>query len=103
VRANSQFWVDPGIDISGGLFSGLKLNVESLRALLSGAVAFATPDASAEAARAGAEFPLNDEAKPQWLAWGGGIRISPDQSGGQDQEQPSNATALQAVRQAAAR
>ncbi|HUB26539.1 MAG TPA: MlaD family protein [Tepidisphaeraceae bacterium] len=100
VRANSEFWIESGIDISGGLFSGLKLNVESLRAILSGGVAFATPDDTAQAAAQGAEFPLNDSPKDQWLAWSGGIPIPPDNSQDQDKERSADTQALQAVRQA---
>jgi hypothetical protein len=44
VRANSKFWPVSGFDVKGGIFSGLELQLRSLKALVSGGIAFATPD-----------------------------------------------------------
>jgi paraquat-inducible protein B len=76
VRSNSEFWSVSGADVKGGLFSGIQLKIDSLRALLSGGVAFATPDKKmGDPAAPGEEFTLNDEAKPEWLLWAPKIPI----------------------------
>jgi paraquat-inducible protein B len=80
VRASSKFWIEKGIDFSGGLFSGVKMNVESLRALISGGIAFATPDAKAAQAQEGQSFPLNDEMKKDWQEWKPQIPLPPESS-----------------------
>ena len=80
VRASSKFWLEKGIDFSGGLFSGVKMNVESLRALISGGIAFATPDAKAAPAQDGWAFPLNDEMKKDWQEWKTQIPLPPETS-----------------------
>ncbi len=67
VRENSVFFNVSGMDF--GLFSGLK--TESLEALVSGGVAFATPegDAMGKQAHKGRIFQLHEEAKGSWLRW----------------------------------
>jgi paraquat-inducible protein B len=39
----SRFWLAGGVDVNLGLFRGLEVSVESLRALVAGGIAFATP------------------------------------------------------------
>jgi paraquat-inducible protein B len=39
VRANSKFWPVSGFDVKGGIFSGLELQLRSLKALVSGGTA----------------------------------------------------------------
>ncbi|MGB9442218.1 MAG: MlaD family protein, partial [Desulfobacterales bacterium] len=67
VRENSVFFNVSGMDF--GLFSGLK--TESLEALVSGGVAFATPegDAMGKRAQKGRIFQLHDKAEGSWLRW----------------------------------
>jgi paraquat-inducible protein B len=67
VRENSVFFNVSGMDF--GLFSGLK--TESLEALVSGGVAFATPegDAMGKRAQKGRIFQLHDKANGSWLRW----------------------------------
>jgi paraquat-inducible protein B len=67
VRENSAFFNVSGMDF--GLFSGLK--TESLEALVSGGVAFATPegDAMGRRAKKGQIFQLHDKAEGSWLRW----------------------------------
>jgi paraquat-inducible protein B len=90
VKSNSQFWVISGIDVKGGLFSGVQMKMESLRTLISGGVGFATPEENmGEQAQNGSEFVLHDSAKKDWLEWAPKISISPDQS-----DQPSSGVAL---------
>jgi paraquat-inducible protein B len=78
VRSTSQFWSVSGADVEGGVFSGVRLKLDSLRALLSGGIEFATPDqTSGFPAADGSEFPLHDESKKDWLAWSTAIPIGP--------------------------
>ena len=44
VRADSQFWNAGGINAHVGLFSGLQISAESASTLVSGGIAFATPE-----------------------------------------------------------
>lgn len=75
IRNNTQFWPEKGIDLKGGLFGGVKLKVDSLRALLTGGVAFATPENPGPEIQSGAQFNLNEQSKPEWLKWKPKIRI----------------------------
>lgn len=81
VRKGSKFWDVSGIDVKAGLFRGLEVNVESLRSLLAGGIAFATPDdPKDEAAKGGTVFPLHDKPKKEWLGWAPRIPIQPESS-----------------------
>src|SRR5260370_3630050 len=54
-----KYWNDSGADVKFGLFSGLEINVESLRSLVAGWGVFATPiDPKAGQARNGPSFSL---------------------------------------------
>lgn len=60
VRSNSRFWNVSGVNAHFGLFKGLQINVQSLRTLVSGGIAFSTPeDPAAKPAGNGMEFELN--------------------------------------------
>ncbi|HZK80495.1 MAG TPA: MlaD family protein, partial [Humisphaera sp.] len=81
VRANSEFWSVKAADIKGGLFSGVKFKLGSLRSLLSGGVAFATPERNiGKPVSENAQFYLNEQAKDEWLKWKPKIRIEPDEA-----------------------
>lgn len=69
VRENSRFWEESGLDLEVGLIGGVELGLDSLRALIVGAIAIATPDEPGLAARDGHRFTLEAEAKPAWLEW----------------------------------
>ena len=71
VRENSVFWNASGISVHAGLFSGVQVNTESLKAILEGGVAFATPDNDdmGEQAEQKAVFELHHEMKDKWLEW----------------------------------
>lgn len=78
VRKRSKFWNASGIDIKLGLLRGLDVNVESLRSLIAGGIAFATPDDPGDPpARGGSVFPLYDKPEKNWLAWAPRIPIPP--------------------------
>ncbi|MGE5698842.1 MAG: intermembrane transport protein PqiB [Deltaproteobacteria bacterium] len=79
VRKGSRFWDVSGVDMKVGLFRGLEINVESLRSLMTGGIAFATPDDPKDGpAKDGTVFPLNDKPKKEWLAWAPKIKIAPE-------------------------
>jgi paraquat-inducible protein B len=68
VRTNTMFWNASGISADLGL-KGLHVHTESLEALLSGGVAFATPDALGAPVKPGSVFDLHPEVKDEWLNW----------------------------------
>jgi paraquat-inducible protein B len=68
VRVGSRFWSVSGLDVHVGLFKGIDINLESLRSLFIGGVAFATPEGAAPAP-AGTMFVLHDAPEKEWLAW----------------------------------
>jgi paraquat-inducible protein B len=60
VRSDSHFWVVSGVNAHFGLFKGLQIDVPPLRTLISGGIAFSTPEgAGAKPARNGMEFQLH--------------------------------------------
>jgi paraquat-inducible protein B len=80
VRSGSKFWNVSGVDVSAGLFRGVEIKLESLRSLVAGGIAFATPDDSkATPAKTGTVFPLYDGPKKEWLEWAPRIPIPPEQ------------------------
>lgn len=76
VRAGSVFWDNSGASFTAGLREGIKLELESLRALVTGAIEFATPE-GAPRAKPGTVFFLHDEPKKEWLAWTPKIPVAP--------------------------
>jgi len=76
VRGGSVFWNSSGASLSGGLFKGVKLEIESLRALLAGGIEFASPPHSAPA-RPGSRFLLHEAPRREWLAWAPTIAVPP--------------------------
>jgi paraquat-inducible protein B len=79
VKSNSQFWSVAGIDVKGGLLTGIQMKMESLRSLLSGGIAFATPEKDmGEQATNGSEFVLHDDVQKEWLNWAPKISITPE-------------------------
>jgi paraquat-inducible protein B len=84
VRTGSQFWSAPGAEVQGGIFSGVNVKLESLGTLISGAIAFATPDPPGDPAKEGAEYTLNPEAKKEWMSWSPALQINPAPSGEDD-------------------
>jgi paraquat-inducible protein B len=77
VRIGSRFWTVSGVDVNFGLFRGLEINIESLRSLMAGGVAFASPDDGAPPAKDGALFLLHDKPQSEWLEWRPRIPLAP--------------------------
>jgi len=81
VRTSTKFWNSSGADVKFGLFSGLEINVESLKSLVAGGIVFATPnDPQAKQAKNGAVFPLYDQPAKDWLEWAPKISIPSEES-----------------------
>jgi paraquat-inducible protein B len=78
VRNGSKFWNVSGLDVSVGLFRGLEVNMESLRSLAVGGIAFATPDVPKDLpARDGTAFLLYNKPEKEWLEWTPKIPLAP--------------------------
>lgn len=70
VRNGSKFWEVSGTDVKFGLFSGLEINMQSLKSLVAGGIAFATPDhPQAQVVKDGSAFRLYDAPQKEWLEW----------------------------------
>jgi paraquat-inducible protein B len=70
VRTSSKFWNVSGVDVNIGLFRGMEVNMESLRSLAVGGIAFSTPtDPKGKPARDGMVFSLHDKPTKEWLEW----------------------------------
>jgi paraquat-inducible protein B len=80
VRGGSKFWRVGGAQISGGLFQGVKVKVDSLSSLAEGGIAFATPDdPNGKLAKSDADFVLYDDASKEWLDWAPRITLPNEQ------------------------
>lgn len=78
VRARTRFWILTGFDFKGGLLKGFDVKVSSLRSLVSGGVAFATPGGNlGEPAADGWRFSLEEQAPKDWANWAPSIPIEP--------------------------
>ncbi len=81
VRTSTKFWNTGGFNFKVSLFGGAQLKDTSLESLVTGGVAFATPDTGplAPAAPADAQFALAAEPDKDWPKWSPKIAIkSPD-------------------------
>ena len=78
VRANTRFWETGGVEIDLQLMEGLSVEMESLRSLLVGGIALATPETAGAEASSGDRFTLHADAEPEWLAWRPTLPVGPD-------------------------
>ena len=76
VRMNSKFWNAGGINFNVS-FSGLDISSQSAQTLLSGGIAFATPDVAGQQALPGTSYRLYDKPEEAWLAWAPSISLNP--------------------------
>ncbi|MCC6908817.1 MAG: MCE family protein [Phycisphaerales bacterium] len=82
VRDNSQFWNASGVGVDFGLFGGLTLRADSLESILTGGVAFATPDKkTGDPVHNGHVFELAAKAEDEWLTWEPSIALDADSRG----------------------
>ena len=80
LRSDSVFWSIMATDVKGNIFSGIDVHLGSLRTVLGGGIAFATPDQSNDKdasvpAADGTQYELHDEPKKEWLAWAPKIKL----------------------------
>lgn len=75
VRTNSEFWNAGGINAHLGLFSGLNISAESAAALVSGGIAFATPENYGGPATNGSVFYISPKEDPAWDNWNPKIKM----------------------------
>jgi paraquat-inducible protein B len=78
VRQGSAFWNTSGINVKGGIFKGVEVDLESVRSLVTGGIEFATPSEKAPRVKPGTVFFLHDEAKKEWLNWTAKIPLHQD-------------------------
>lgn len=76
VRTDSRFWNSSGLPLQISLFGGRR-QPTTLESVITGAIAFATPDELAEAAPDGTQFELHTEPEKAWLEWKPSIPITP--------------------------
>jgi paraquat-inducible protein B len=70
VRIGSRFWTVGDVDVRVSLFKGVEIDLDSLRSLVTGGVAFNTPeDPNLPPARDGTIFALHDKPEQDWLKW----------------------------------
>jgi len=69
VREGTRFWEAGGFEFDLGLTSGVHVGLESLQAMLVGAVRFATPPSAGALARTGQRFQLAERPQKEWLEW----------------------------------
>jgi paraquat-inducible protein B len=69
VRQGSAFWNTSGVNVKGGLLKGVEVDIESLRAIATGGIEFATPSEKSPRVKPGTVFFLHDQPKNEWLAW----------------------------------
>ena len=90
VRENSKFWNAGGIDFRFGIFKGAEISAGSAKTLLSGGIAFASPNELGEPAPDGAVFRLYDKPDDAWKNWMPVINLQlPDEAPG---SQPTRQT-----------
>ena len=70
MRNDSQFWAVSGFNVDIGL-TGATLKAESLKTILTGGIAFATPktNKNSQIAAPFSTFDLAQEVNPDWLKW----------------------------------
>ncbi len=75
VRRNSRFWQVTGIDMRLALTAGFSFELESLRTLITGGVALATPDDPGPLVQNGHMFELRERYEDAWTEWRPAIPI----------------------------
>ena len=81
VQPGSMFWSVGGVRMKAGLFSGIKVDLDSLQSLAQGGVEFATPTTKGAPVKPGTVFSLHDGPSPQWLAWSPNISLPEREDG----------------------
>ncbi len=69
VRSRTRFFKANSIGIDFGWFAGLSVRADSLEALVSGAIGFATPERTGTKITQGTVFDVADEPDSDWFKW----------------------------------
>ena len=70
VYGNTRFWNTSGIRVRAGIFSGVKIDTESVEALVAGGISMATPEKERGSRAAdGQHFTLHEKGEESWLHW----------------------------------
>ncbi|NPA24390.1 MAG: MCE family protein [Deltaproteobacteria bacterium] len=70
VYSNTRFWNTSGIRVRAGIFSGVKIDTESVEALVAGGISMATPEKEkGHKATAGQHFTLHKKGDENWKHW----------------------------------
>ena len=70
VNSGSKFWNTSGINIEASVFSGINIDSESVETLISGGVAFATPESTHfDGKKEKQSFILHQNVDRDWLEW----------------------------------
>ncbi len=69
VRTDSVFWETGGVELGLSFTEGLSLDVGTLRSLLVGGIALATPTDPGGLVSTGHRFSLHPKAEDRWLEW----------------------------------
>jgi paraquat-inducible protein B len=77
VRESSRFWNVSGVAFDWGIFSGLSVQADSIETIVTGGVAFATPERRpGERVSDGHQFVLESGPEEDWLRWAPEIDIT---------------------------
>lgn len=79
VREKSRFWNVSGFGVDFGIFSGFSVQADSLEAVITGGIAFATPSNKrmGDPVTQGHIFELAEKPDEDWLKWHPTISIAP--------------------------
>ncbi|MDF1582466.1 MAG: MlaD family protein [Methyloprofundus sp.] len=72
IKNNTKFWNASGVSIDFGWIGGAEVRTESVESIVTGGIAFATPEAEdimATHVQARQVFDLHKDYQPEWLAW----------------------------------
>lgn len=71
VREGSKFYLASGIRVEGGLMTTMKIATESLESLVTGGIAFVTPESKdmGPKVKTGHQFELFEDIGEDWLSW----------------------------------
>jgi paraquat-inducible protein B len=76
IRTNTVWWNAGGINVDYHLLLRFSMTAENLRAIITGGVAFATPDEPGGPAPSGFLFPLYEKSDDKWLSWSPQIELT---------------------------
>lgn len=88
VRTGTCFWNVGGAPLQISLFGGSNQK-RSLQSIITGAVAFATPEEPGEVAADGTKFPLHKNPDNEWLKWRPRISITAPETAPEKPPQPN--------------